>query len=657
MSFTVSIKHAFVRSVTDGGNPNSFFQLNDCIYGTCMYGGASDRGILYKYNINTNEYSVLYSFTYFPDVIVYCNNYIYGTGNNGSSASYAFKIGLDGTGYTLIQTFSFGTSNLTASNNIIYGAISSDGDNASGYIFKIESDTLTSLYSFTGSEGTQTYGSLFVVDGFLYGSTDMGGSLGVGVLYSLNLSNNNFTVLSNFEMTNPQEVQPSYPEEMIYNDNYIYGIMQSGGGAGNFGVIYKHNLTSNLTTVIYTMDVYYPNSIIVSQNLLYIIGYDQGSQYNIFTLNLDGTGYQELFNSSTLPEDCGPIYLLPYSNDFFGLDEGTPSLFRLVSASSPTTNRTIENPTSIAINQTGIPFIFASNKLTKIFNNDRICYVSGSTAGYQNSSIPENVKFNTVGRIVVDKEENIFSVDINNHVVRKTFPNGKTITIAGQYGVSGFQNGQGTQSLFYYPSDLALDENNNIYVTDHNNTRIRKITPDGYTSTLSGSVAGSVNNLIDGNGLAATFAAPFKIYYLNGYLYVLDQFFIRKVSLDGYTRTIYRYLPKGVSDNNPYQETTIFNSFEMEGLAVNKNGDIYFTRNNFEGSITKVVKINQFRGTESIILKTNAIISDIKFDRNDNLLLTDLTNSSIIKILPHGQAIGLLAKEDPNVIQRLLPLD
>ena len=72
-------------------------------------------------------------------------------------------------------------------------------------------------------------------------------------------------------------------------------------------------------------------------------------------------------------------------------------------------------------------------------------------------------------------------------------------------GTPGFVDGLTTTALFNYPSALDVDSQDNMYVTDCNNNRLRKITAQGQVSTLAGSGAASSLN---GFGTYATFNCP-----------------------------------------------------------------------------------------------------------------------------------------------------
>src|SRR5262245_49033502 len=72
-------------------------------------------------------------------------------------------------------------------------------------------------------------------------------------------------------------------------------------------------------------------------------------------------------------------------------------------------------------------------------------------------------------------------------------------TFAGS-GFYGYYDGQGVQTMFNGPSQIAADSSGNFFVLDSGNALIRKITPDATVSTyfsLSGLSASSSTMLLD----------------------------------------------------------------------------------------------------------------------------------------------------------------
>ncbi len=53
----------------------------------------------------------------------------------------------------------------------------------------------------------------------------------------------------------------------------------------------------------------------------------------------------------------------------------------------------------------------------------------------------------------------------------------------------GYSDGDGTNAIFDYPTDIVIDTLNGIFVVDANNTVIRRIAPDGTLTEYARCVA------------------------------------------------------------------------------------------------------------------------------------------------------------------------
>ena len=105
-----------------------------------------------------------------------------------------------------------------------------------------------------------------------------------------------------------------------------------------------------------------------------------------------------------------------------------------------------------------------------------------------------------------DVQGSLLVADSRNHRIRHVTPNGVTTTLTGS--TPGFADGGVAQAQFLLPCGVASAPDGTIYVADTGNHRIRRI-KDGQVTTLAGSTAG----LADGQGTAVKFNAPCAVTY------------------------------------------------------------------------------------------------------------------------------------------------
>lgn len=157
----------------------------------------------------------------------------------------------------------------------------------------------------------------------------------------------------------------------------------------------------------------------------------------------------------------------------------------------------------------------------------------GSVARFSN---PKAVAYDVVGNIIV--------LDYSNFRVRKISPSGLVTTFSGS-GTSGLSDGTAVTAQFKAINSLWVDNAGNIFVTDDN--RIRKVDVSGNVTTIAGSV---VKGNTNGNGLTASFRTLRGITGDNlGNLYVsdTDNSSIRKIdSLGNVTTIVTGISPSGI---------------------------------------------------------------------------------------------------------------
>ncbi|WP_161992023.1 IPT/TIG domain-containing protein [Flagellimonas algicola] len=139
-------------------------------------------------------------------------------------------------------------------------------------------------------------------------------------------------------------------------------------------------------------------------------------------------------------------------------------------------------------------------------------------------------KFDRPQDLVMDSKGNLFVSDNDNDAIRKIDIDGNVTTFAG--GQRGDGDGTGTDARFNGPKGMAIDGNDNIYLVDGRNNKIKKITPSGEVSTIVGD---GVSAYRDGPVETARFHDPTDIAIgKDGNLYLTERGFstIRRISLD-----------------------------------------------------------------------------------------------------------------------------
>ncbi len=171
-----------------------------------------------------------------------------------------------------------------------------------------------------------------------------------------------------------------------------------------------------------------------------------------------------------------------------------------------------------------------------IVEGPQVSTLAGSGAGFADGT-GEDAKFAKPHGVAVDADGNVFVADFDNHSVRKITPDGVVTTYAGT-GEAGFADGPATTAQFAKPAGVAVDAMGNVYVADLDNNRIRKISPTGDVITMAGT---GVEGSADGAGSVATFGWPIGVVLdTDGNVYVAGatSLKIRKVTPEGFVTTI-----------------------------------------------------------------------------------------------------------------------
>ncbi len=264
--------------------------------------------------------------------------------------------------------------------------------------------------------------------------------------------------------------------------------------------------------------------------------------------------------------------------------------------------------------------------------------VAGSADGTAGAA-----SFNSPLGVGADSAGNVYVADTDNCTIRKITPAGAVTTLAGTPGVIGSANGNGAAASFKYPYGVAADSAGNVYVADHGNSTIRKITPAGVVTTLAGTpgVTGNAN----ATGAAASFNQPDGIATDSaGNVYVADTLnrLIRKITPAGVVTTLAGSGTWGSADG--FGAAASFKS--PSGIAADASGNLYvadFLAHTIR-KITPAGMVSTFAGADGVSGGTDGIGAAARFnspsgivaDSMGNVYVADNGNNTIRKITPSG---------------------
>ncbi len=191
-------------------------------------------------------------------------------------------------------------------------------------------------------------------------------------------------------------------------------------------------------------------------------------------------------------------------------------------------------------------------------------------------------KLKMPANLTVDKKGNLYITDRNNHRVRKVDTRGNITTVAGN-GTAGFSGdgGKATAAQLNLPSGVVVDDDGNIYISDRSNDRVRVVNKKGIITTFAGNGMDGFKG-DSGPAAKAQLSRPFGLALdKKGNLYIADRGNnrIRKVTPQGIITTV---AGDGsfffMGDNGPAYRASIAGP---TGVVVDKNGILYIAdRNN-----------------------------------------------------------------------------
>ena len=166
-------------------------------------------------------------------------------------------------------------------------------------------------------------------------------------------------------------------------------------------------------------------------------------------------------------------------------------------------------PFGVAIDGDGNIIVadMSSQRIRKVTASGMVSTLAGSGQAGHADGQGADARFNFPCGIAIDGDGDLFVTEFNGNRIRKVTASGMVSTLAGS-GQAGHADGQGADARFNFPAGIAIDGDGNLIVTEIDGHRIRKVTASGMVSTLAGN---GESGHVDGQGSDARFARPFGV--------------------------------------------------------------------------------------------------------------------------------------------------
>ncbi len=221
-------------------------------------------------------------------------------------------------------------------------------------------------------------------------------------------------------------------------------------------------------------------------------------------------------------------------------------------------------------------------------STDRVITFAGSGVSgsdVNDGSTPTQAEFKALSGVAIDSQDNLYVVDQKNYRVFKIDKKGTTITTVAGTGKPGYSGdgGPATNATLSDPVDIAVDESDNLYISEWLSHRVRMV--DNRTKNIT-TIAGNGQNPPGGYAVtdedkAATqvpLCNPSGLAIRDNFLYIADTHHhcIRRVNLT--TKTIQTIAGNGTKksegDGGLAKDAKLS---EPTGLAFDKSGNLYIS--------------------------------------------------------------------------------
>ncbi len=285
---------------------------------------------------------------------------------------------------------------------------------------------------------------------------------------------------------------------------------------------------------------------------------------------------------------------------------------------------------------------YGGRKIRKIDPSGAVTTIAGSGGNGSTDNLNGLLAtFSTPVSTAVDTAGNIFVSDQDPSKIRKVSITGAVSTVAGRGGLGFLDNSNGLLAIFNYTGGISNDNSGNLYVADIINNKIRKINSAGAVTTFAGNGSfGSINN---SNGLLSSFGNPYDLVVdRSGNVFVADtySFKIRKITPAGAVSTFAGSGANGISDNvngllASFASPIAIGIDGSDNLYVVDNGSNRIRKVSTSGAVTTIAGTGVF-GIDDRFVGPRGIT----VDASGNVYVADPQTNFISKITQLGYNIS-----------------
>jgi uncharacterized repeat protein (TIGR03803 family) len=331
------ILHTFASIAKDGVQPTSpVLEASDgALYGTTYFGGATNKGTIFKLNRDGSGYRILFNFTGtngvgaspYAGLIEGSDSSLYGTTVEGGASQLGtlFKMSRDGSGFRILHTFTGGPGDgaqpfgnvVEGVDGTLYGATAFGGATDQGAVFRINKDGTgyRMISSFAANwDGMNPYAGLSRgTDGSLYGMTQFGGNRDFGTVFELSEAATKHRVLHHF--ANGGDGAAPYSPLLEASDGSFFGTSWDGGST-NLGAVFRISRDGSGYRVVHSfgagVDGRSPYGALfqASDGAIYgtTVAGGPARLGTVFRLSQDALGYRVLYNFTNVLDDATQPY-------------------------------------------------------------------------------------------------------------------------------------------------------------------------------------------------------------------------------------------------------------------------------------------------------------------------------------------------------------